>query len=67
MKRKEKTNATMAKITDHMKERGLKYTWLCGKIGISNSHFTNIKKGSKRLTPEINDRINKALGTSFKL
>ena len=65
MKRNE--NKTTDKIISHMKEYGLKYSWLCGKIGISNSHFTNIIKGNKRLTLEINEKINKVLGTDFKL
>jgi len=50
-----------------MAKNGLKYTWLCAQIGISTGHFSNIKRGIKRLTPEINDKINRVLGTSFKL
>jgi plasmid maintenance system antidote protein VapI len=67
MKRKENTIPTILQIVAYMEEKGLKYSWLCSKIKISNSHFSNIKGGVKALTPEINDRINKALGTSFKL
>lgn len=59
--------STAEKIKNYMQKEGLKYTWLCKKIGISNSHFTNIIKGKKNLTVEINDKINKTLGTDFKL
>jgi antitoxin component HigA of HigAB toxin-antitoxin module len=55
------------KIKSHMKKEGLKYTWLCSKIGISKSHLSNMLSGTKKYTPEINSKINKVLGTDFKL
>jgi antitoxin component HigA of HigAB toxin-antitoxin module len=62
-----KEAAVIEKIKSHMEKNGLKYKWLCKQIGISTGHFSNIKKGIKKLTPEINEKINKTLGTSFKL
>lgn len=55
------------KIVGHMDERGLKYTWLCKKVNVSNGHLSNIFNGVRTLTPELNDKINKVLGTDFKL
>lgn len=62
-----KTKATASKVKACLKERGLKHTWLCEKIGISTGHLANIFSGTKTLTPEINDKINNVLGTEFKL
>lgn len=59
--------STAEKIKNHMKKEGLKYTWLSDKIGISKSHLSNILSGTKKFTPEINIKINKVLGTDFKL
>jgi len=53
------------KIAAHMQEKGLKYTWLCKKIGVSNSHLSNVFNGLRSLTPEMVEKINKALNTDF--
>jgi len=62
-----KTITTAKKVKSTLKERGLKHMWLCEQIGISTGHLSNIFNGTKTLTPEMNDKINKVLGTSFKL
>lgn len=54
-------------IKTHLKSNGLKYTWLCHKIQISNGHLSNMLKGTRVITPEIIDKINGVLGTDFKL
>lgn len=58
---------TPLKIKAHLDQKGLKYKWLCERINISTGHLSNIFKGVKTLTPEMNEKINEALGTSFKL
>lgn len=50
-----------------MRSNGLKYTWLCKKVGISTGHMSNIFGGNKSLSQELLDKINKALDTDFKL
>lgn len=55
------------KITAYMDDRGVKYTWLCKRIEVSNGHLSNVFNGIRTLTPELMDKINKALGTEFKL
>lgn len=62
-----KKATTPDKIKNHIKERGLKFSWVCDQIGISTGHLSNIFKGRKHLTQEVNDKINKVLGTDFKL
>ena len=62
-----KNKKTVALIKAHLKSSGIKYTWLCTKLNLSNGHLTNILKYKRSLTPEINDKINKVLGTDFKL
>lgn len=62
-----KTKMAAGKIKATLKERGLKHTWLCNQIGISTGHLSNIFGGIKTLTPELNEKINKVLGTHFKL
>jgi len=67
MKKTNKVTSKFKCIDDHVISKGLKYTWLCDQIGVSTGHLSNIKVGNKSLTPEILDKINKALGTKFKL
>jgi plasmid maintenance system antidote protein VapI len=55
------------KIKAHLDNKGLKYNWLCRKVEISTGHLSNIFSGLKNLTPELIDKINKALGTDFKI
>lgn len=61
-----KKKTVLENIKDHMTEHGLKYTWLCSKVGISTGHMSNIFGGEKRLTEELLIKINKVLGTDFK-
>ncbi len=61
-----KENA-LDKIREHMRSNGIKYTWLCEKVGISTGHMSNIFGGNKSLSQELLDKINKALDTDFKL
>ena len=62
-----KKKSVLDNIRDHMQENGLKYTWLCEKVGISTGHMSNIFGGNKNLTQELLNRINQALGTDFKI
>lgn len=62
-----KKKCVLDNIKEHMQENGLKYTWLCEKVGISTGHMSNIFGGHKNLTEELLGKINKVLGTSFKL
>lgn len=55
------------KIITYMDDRGVKYTWLCKRIEVSNGHLSNVLNGKRTLTPELMDKINKVLGTDFKL
>ena len=55
------------KIVSHLEQNGLKYTWLCKKIKVSNGHLSNMLNGVRTLTPEVVDKINKVLGTDFIL
>jgi len=57
----EKWKAELAK-------RGIKQTWLAGKVGISRFYLSNILAGPDRmkLSDELKDKINDALGTKYK-
>lgn len=61
-----KKKTVLDNIRDHMQVNGLKYTWLCEKVGISTGHMSNVFGGTKNLTKELLDKINNALGTNFK-
>jgi DNA-binding Xre family transcriptional regulator len=67
MKKEKEISPSFKRINDHVVKKGIKYTWLCDKISISTGHLSNIKYGNKALTHDILDKINKALGTDFKL
>lgn len=67
MKKDSKPTSEFKYIDDYVTERGIKYTWLCDQIGVSTGYLSNIKFGRKSLTPEILGKINKALGTKFKI
>ena len=62
-----KNKKTVALIKAHLENNGTKHSWLCNNIGISSGHLTNILSCKRNLTPEIIDKINEVLGTSFKL
>lgn len=62
-----KKSKTPEKIKAYLDDKGLKYSWLCRKVDISTGHLSNIFGGIKNLTPELTDKINKVLGTDFKL
>jgi plasmid maintenance system antidote protein VapI len=67
MRTKVKKNKVVHEIDAVLKERGIKRGWLADKINISNGHITNILKGKRDILPDVLDKINKALGTNFKL
>lgn len=62
-----KKSKTPEKIKSYLDDKGLKYSWLCQKIEVSTGHLSNIFSGVKTLTPELTDKINKVLGTDFKV
>lgn len=50
-----------------IKDRGLKISWVASKAGISQSHLSNILVRRAKLLQETADKINKALGTDYKM
>jgi antitoxin component HigA of HigAB toxin-antitoxin module len=62
-----KNKKTVALLKAHLKSKGIKYSWLCDKLDVSNGHLTNILQHKRSLTPELNEKINKVLGTDFKI
>lgn len=52
------------RIKDHFQRN---QSWLADQIGMSESQLSKKMKGKKEWTQEELDKINKALGTDFKL
>lgn len=67
MRAKVKKHKVANEIVAVLKERGIKRIWLANKTEISTGHITNILKGERVILPDVLDKINKALGTNFKL
>lgn len=67
MRVKVKKHKVVNEIEATLKERGIKKIWLADKAGISSGHITNILKGKRDILPDVLEKINKALGTNFKL
>lgn len=53
-------------ILQHLRERGIKQSWLASKLGLSNSHLTLTFQKQRDLTKENLKKINSLLGTHFK-
>lgn len=58
-------------IINHLNDNGQKLSWLAEKIEVSDGHLHSVLKGKglikRDLTPDNLDKINSALGTSFRL
>lgn len=67
MRAKVKKHKVVNEIDAVLKDRGVKRIWLANKTEISTGHITNILKGKREILPDVLDKINKALGTNFKL
>lgn len=59
--------STPQQINDYLKERGIKQTWLSGKLDISDGHLSNILAERMVLTSNVLQRINEILGTDFTI
>lgn len=54
------------KIGRHVVDKGIKVTVLAEKVGRSSSHLHFVFKAARPLTDELLEKLNLALGTSFK-
>lgn len=53
-------------ISEHLKKRGIKQSWLAARIGVSPSHLHFILKMQRELTPVNLDLIKKALNLNWE-
>lgn len=53
-------------ICQHLKNKGIKQTWLASQLSVSDTHLTLIFQKQRDLTEDNLRKVNSALGTKFK-